>query len=301
MVGQIEMASMENSYAIRHYFTQAVAKFIDDATAARLYELFNQIALLHYEASESVGTLLLTSPNRSCVELALGLTSPLDVADPRGVRKLLQISSASLSVLCDGTQIYGFGRQLRTTKWLPLVEFQHYGRWRLSQREDDWLEVDVSTPPQPNSSLSASIFKDCVQKIFGPISPASAEQLWQLMEAASHQPRGTTVLITPYAAAEVSRLSTQCTLVTPTSLTPQMIKRITAIDGTVIIDLNGVCHAVGAILDGTVSERGDRTRGGRYNSALMYVDSCAAPCMIVTVSQDGPVDYLFRPDRIRHV
>jgi hypothetical protein len=69
-----------------------------------------------------------------------------------------------------------------------------------------------------------------------------------------------------------------------------LLERCTSIDGTVIIDTKGICYAIGAILDGDVSNHGDRTRGGRYNSALMYVDTVAVPSVIVVVSRDGTVD-----------
>jgi hypothetical protein len=51
-----------------------------------------------------------------------------------------------------------------------------------------------------------------------------------------------------------------------------------------------VCHAIGTILDGPATDRGDRTRGGRFNSALMYVDSSPYPSLIVVISQNGTVD-----------
>jgi DisA checkpoint controller-like protein len=86
--------------------------------------------------------------------------------------------------------------------------------------------------------------------------------------------------------------------VRPVELTPSLMERLTAIDGTVIIDTHGVCYAIGAILDGTVTVRGDRTRGGRYNSALMYVDSSPFPSLIVVISQDGMVDLVSKPQEI---
>jgi hypothetical protein len=96
------------------------------------------------------------------------------------------------------------------------------------------------------------------------------------------------------AAAEAARLNSQCTKVKPFALTPAVMEQITSLDGSVVIDPDGVCHAMGAILDGSVSARGNRVRGGRYNSALMYVDSCPFPSLIVVVSQDGMINLVYR-------
>ena len=92
-------------------------------------------------------------------------------------------------------------------------------------------------------------------------------------------------------------------------LTPDngLIKPITAIDGAVMCDFDGVCHAIGVILDGMTiggSQEGsaqgaieskkleeDISRGARYNSAIRYKN--ANPCSIICiVSEDGDVNII---------
>lgn len=217
-----------------------IETYVDESAAQRLWDLFTSIAVLPYESSESTGTLLL-APDRSGVELVLVLNLPLTVAEVRGVRKLLQISSENLSLLCDGAEIYGLGRS-RGPDRLPLVEFQFHGRWCLSDGEHRRLEVDMTGAPKADEWLSESVFIQSLLDAFGPMRPDAVERLWQLMVAASGQPKGTTVLITPYAVTEVVRLGSQCTAIGPLTLTPALVERITGIDGTVIIDLDGVCQ-----------------------------------------------------------
>jgi DNA integrity scanning protein DisA with diadenylate cyclase activity len=60
----------------------------------------------------------------------------------------------------------------------------------------------------------------------------------------------------------------------------------------VLIDPHGTCYAIGAILDGLATEKGDSSRGSRYNSALRYVESSDYPCLAVVVSEDGLVDVI---------
>jgi DNA integrity scanning protein DisA with diadenylate cyclase activity len=69
---------------------------------------------------------------------------------------------------------------------------------------------------------------------------------------------------------------------------------LTAIDGSVLLDTQGVCHAIGVILDGIAKEQqGDPSRGARFNSAVRYVGSRAArSCVVVVISEDGRVDVI---------
>ena len=47
-----------------------------------------------------------------------------------------------------------------------------------------------------------------------------------------------------------------------------------------------------AILDGLATEKGDSSRGSRYNSAVRYVESSRYACLAIVVSEDGLIDLL---------
>lgn len=94
------------------------------------------------------------------------------------------------------------------------------------------------------------------------------------------------------AAGEARRLQPQSTRIAPTALTPQLVASATSIDGGLLLDPGGRCHAIGVILDGTARNVGDPARGSRYNSAIRYLDSAPPPCIILIVSADGMVELL---------
>ena len=57
-----------------------------------------------------------------------------------------------------------------------------------------------------------------------------------------------------------------------------LIKRMASIDGAILADFNGNCHAYGVILDGKAvtdsnDNNGNKDRGARYNSTKTYLDS----------------------------
>ena len=72
---------------------------------------------------------------------------------------------------------------------------------------------------------------------------------------------------------------------------------ITSIDGALMADVNGECHAFGCILDGDAVKEGDPGRGSRYNSIANYVRRfCQRKrdgkgiCFAVVLSEDGFVN-----------
>lgn len=81
----------------------------------------------------------------------------------------------------------------------------------------------------------------------------------------------------------------------------EILTRLTAIDGGIIMDTDGELCAVGVIFDGMVGlkgPQGDMSRGARYNSAKKYVESCPSKTggqrkvVALVVSEDGPIDIL---------
>jgi hypothetical protein len=72
-------------------------------------------------------------------------------------------------------------------------------------------------------------------------------------------------------------------------------RHLTGIDGAVLLDTDGYCHAIGAILDGQATPEGDPARGARFNSAVRYLRSLTdrqIPALAVVVSEDGGVDLI---------
>jgi len=76
-----------------------------------------------------------------------------------------------------------------------------------------------------------------------------------------------------------------------------VIKRLCAIDGAMMVGFTGECFGCGIIIDGEVKIKGDMSRGARYNSAINYVETFnqmyAGERMIgIVVSEDGMVNLL---------
>jgi hypothetical protein len=92
------------------------------------------------------------------------------------------------------------------------------------------------------------------------------------------------------AAFEAARLSDQGTAIHAVQMTPELLERVSGIDGSILLDPAGVCHAIGVILDGEATEVCSPARGSRFNSALRYVSSRDKRRMAVVFSDDRTVD-----------
>lgn len=79
----------------------------------------------------------------------------------------------------------------------------------------------------------------------------------------------------------------------------QSLVQLASIDGALMISLDGICYALGAILDGNASEDSKRGRGARYNSGLAYVNTqykLDNSCLVVVISEDESIDVLMCED-----
>lgn len=264
------------------------AAMLEGTDGDDLYRQFNRISLVPYNEGTNDGYLAL-SPDRYPSLIRLDEPVPLD--NVRGIRKMLQLTSPALSALSNGRVLYGFGGP---TSDLLLVRFQWPGRWCLIKGGKTIVRTRLQAALGGPDSFNEDLFRTALQQVFGGLPAANTNHLWNLMVSATRQQGGTNVLISANAAAEASRLGAQCTKFEPFELTSSIMEQVTSIDGTVVIDPDGKCFAAGAILDGASSRRGDRSRGGRYNSAIMYVDSSPLPSLILVVSKDGMIDLVFR-------
>src|SRR5581483_4432370 len=139
--------------------------------------------------------------------------------------------------------------------------------------EEPLLAVRDGTPMLPNSPLDVQYFCEIVDRL---LPGASISRLVELADA----------------AGEAERLHPQTSRVTPVEISPAMLVQLTAMDGGIIIDPQGRCHAVGVILDGRSCGGELSARGSRFNNAIRYVRSEAPDAVVVVYSADGKIDIL---------
>lgn len=262
--------------------------------AKGLFDSFEALASTAYEGRAGHGSVILAADGHPDVEVSVRLRSPVSVRERLQFRKLLEISDSGLSLLVDGTAIYGLGSvapsydgRREDVFCFTIVE---QGVWTMSHHGLPLLRVANGHPQLPRPRMSPSLFVDSMRRVFASVSDDDIRSIWRLAQTAVSQSKGTMLVVTTSAAQEAKRLAPQALAIEPQRIDSALLRSLTRIDGAVLLTPDGTCHAVGVILDGIATGVGDPGRGARYNSAVRYTAASSAPCLIVIVSEDGMID-----------
>lgn len=294
-----------NRAASKIMYTPGIAIGEKSYVGHNLFERFNLISSLMYEGAEGKGRILLTTLDNDAVNVALALEDPVPFSEPRWARKILQMASAETDLLASTESILGLGGIAKgadpwATQNIFEVEFHDHYHWSLSCGEEVLLVSRYGTPSLPRDKFPRVRLIDTFQRLFPEVNATDVHSFTALFDAAVEQRRGSMLVVAQDAAAEAARLSGQGTKIVPIKLTPELYRRVSNIDGTIIIDPQCNCHAVGVILDGPANDHCTPSRGARYNSGIRYVAASATPRIAIVVSDDRTVDVIpiLRP-RIR--
>lgn len=264
---------------------------------ANLFERFNLISSLMYEGDEGKGRLLLADLESGAVDVALALAEPVSFSEPRWSRKVLQMASAETALLANCESILGLGDVAKgTTPWETQnvfeIEFHDHYHWSLSCGDEVLLVSRYGAPSLPKDKFPRARLFDTFQRLFPEATTEDVAGFIALFDAAVEQRRGSMLVVALDAAAEAARLTGQGTTIVPTKLTPELYRRVSNIDGTIIVDPHCICHAVGVILDGPANKACTPSRGARYNSGVRYVAASATPRLAIVISDDRTVDVI---------
>jgi len=258
-----------------------------------LYEACNAISTLKYEGKEGIGQLVLGRPDHPHVRRRLELLSPVPIREYNAVRKLLQIASGELCLLCDSAEVYGIGTVNESydpaEEDLFVVRFVKNFIWELTHAGHPLMHVRFGVPMLRPTEFPEATFRRDLPRVFQDMTGDRVKNLCQVAKAVAEQKHGAMLVISSSAAEDASRLANQCTRMRPFNPDQDTLSRVTSIDGAVLVDLDGNCHAIGVILDGPASPKCTPSRGARYNSAVRYAYG-RRDCMVLVKSDDGMVN-----------
>ncbi|MGK7881626.1 MAG: DNA integrity scanning protein DisA nucleotide-binding domain protein [Crocosphaera sp.] len=264
----------------------------------RLYDACNMISSLKYEGEEGLGKIVIAEENHPNIKYTLQLKEPIHIQQFRKVRKFLQLAKEDSLIISDAALIYGIG-ELRGNynprdESLFIINFVSHYKWEVLHNNQSMMIVEYQQPRLPKSSIVQDKFYSDLRRIFERIEDTQLSDLWDITIEATKQKHGTMLVITDKAKEESERLGQQCFPLTPLRLNTSIVQQITSIDGSVLIDRNAVCYAVGVILDGNATNKGDASRGARYNSAIRYYEQYGKnkSTVLVIISEDGMIDII---------
>lgn len=124
------------------------------------------------------------------------------------------------------------------------------------------------------------------------------KELERVFDIACQQVHGTVLIVEEDAKSESARLvneSTGIELDNDKVLSDSLTQGVTALDGAVLVDIDGHCYGFGYILDSMKPLKGRPDRGARYNSTARYVwtrRTIEKKTIAVIVSEDKTINII---------
>lgn len=263
-----------------------------------LVETCNRVSQAKYESEEVRGTILVAAKDHSDIELLVEIKEPFSVRDHRKTRKLLEQAGNDISVITNAVNVLGLGRIKPTynpvDESIFSINFIGLNCWDVMHQNTVLMQMRYGIPQFAQEIIDKNKFDADAKRIFGGISDLQLNNLYDLSIAITKLSHGAMLIISGNAEEEANRLHNRAITLKPFPLNVELLPALSAIDGGILIDENGICHANGVILDGIVGNRGDSARGSRYNSAVTYQEyfEFKKPTLIIVVSEDGMVDMI---------
>jgi len=290
-------AEIARRAATRFMYMPAIALKDRTGTGSDLYDRLNMISSLMYEGAKGTGRLLLANPASGSVDLSLEFVDPVPFRQPRWARKVLEMASSGTSLVADCDKIFGLGKVASgvdpwATQDVFQVDFLDHYHWRLSCGQEVMLISKYGIPSLPQAPFAEDRVSDTYERLFSNARRSDLSRFIEILRVAVDDRHGTTLVVSADAEDEALRLQRQGARIAPIRMTPELFGQVSSIDGAILLDPQGVCHAVGVILDGPARPECTPARGSRYNSAIRYVRSSDAPRLAVVVSDDRTIDVI---------
>ena len=283
--------------AVEFMYALGIAIGDGDFFISNLFEQFNLVSSLMYEGTQGTGRLLLAQPAGDAIAMSLQFAEPVPFREPRWARKVLQLATGGTALIADCAQIFGLGdvtadHNPAENQDVFAIEFVDHYHWRLLCGDQVLLVSKYGRPSLPQEELPPALLRDTYQRLFPAADREDFERFWELCQAAVAQCHGSMLVVAQDAECEAARLQGQGARIEPTTLTPALYCQVSGIDGAVLVDPQGVCYAIGVILDGPAHPACIPSRGARYNSGIWYVRAKSTRRLAVVVSDDRTVDVI---------
>ncbi len=274
-------------------FCFAVSLDSDSFLMSDIFDSLNTISSLRYEGGETKGKVIFSRGENPAVDLRLSFETPIPLSNASLARKIVEMSGKEIACITQGDLgLVGLGVMRPDMGKMFHAVFSGHYRWELYYGNTHLMTTAFGVPAFPSTRLGKETFWANIKRIMSTQPNVNFVQIWDCVSAAMEQGHGTMLVISEDAKAEAQRLTRQSLPITPVELTPDIVRRISGIDGAILIGVDCFCHAIGVILDGLATTDGDPARGARYNSAIRYVRSSSTDTLCIVVSEDGKVDMI---------
>ena len=278
-------------------------------------QIFTELSALEYERETAAGCIVILESGDSTDDILIKLSNDysFSFSNCRQLRKLLEISDVECPMIIQGKReeypsdedfttiiirekcVYGYNT---VDQCKARIVFDGHLSWNLQCSSNVILLYRNGGYKVPIAKRADSKYSEKCVELFG-VDKCNKEQLEELFEELITQDKGTSILVTDVAQNTAQRLAKagRGFLIDPIDLHKVMnkIRRLSSIDGCLIVDPMGCCFGLGMILDGEAVAQGNPARGARFNSLMNYVKWRKSKCeteknFVLIVSEDKMID-----------
>lgn len=262
-----------------------------------MFQTLSSLSQLKYEGERGSGRLAVAAGDDPRLRYITRFAEPVPLGQTRWIRKLLQMSTRETPLIADYEHAFGLAQVADGGPPLFHADFADQHEWLYKVGDTTLLHCRFGEPSLPKDAVDPIRFADTLRRLFPEMSDNALVVNQTTLLEMTRQPHGSMIVIARDAADEAARLEAQGTRIAPTRLTPDMLNHASRIDGTILVDPEGMVHAIGVILDGDAHALCTPSRGARYNSGIRYVAAANEPRVALVMSEDRTLDVipLLRP------
>lgn len=293
---------------VKAQLSGSLASFMYDALALADPDIITAISCQMYESKPCKGTLSFADKNDFHRSKMVKYTNKVEISisNIKYIRKLLESIQSNQTLMAtknEKTSVWDIVGVAEKQEVGFYIEFNGCASWRLCHALN-------SSPQNVKTSLFeyrdgiysyprnyGIVQKEFKNKLKSVTNRNNLKKLQKIANNVVNCGHGTAIIFIQSdtnGSNEINRikklrLGTNINPIDLTTCDQQVIFNMTAVDGAVVVDTNGICHCFGVILDGVASKKGDPSRGARHNSLKHYVEYCkkmGIKAVAVVVSED---------------
>ena len=186
------------------------AKRLTDGAAYRatrwlcdLFSSVNEFASLGYERGGAKGHIVIASHKMAADRLQVRFQQPVPINRARSMRKLLELTDDSTSVLVDDPGAYGLGSCAFGPNVVEIFVTGH-AEWELSIDGSALVRVSYGQATLPRPLLNIDEFTDTAERILGTIEHS---RIWAIIQQAQTCGHGMALVVSGDPKGEAARLA----------------------------------------------------------------------------------------------
>ena len=284
-----------DAYQAHRLHARVAAEFLARVTGyPDAFAGLNIIASLKYEKQDCSARIAFSG--EGIIPLKAAFHPPPSLLHYNKVRKLLAAMDSHLCLAASGDRLVGIARdQDIHGPEVHLASFLKHQTWELSCQGRVLLRNEEGRLSAGRRQMRDKEIAAFARSVLD-LDEAGAARILQLIKGAAGAGHGGMLIFSEEAAQEAERLCEDGIRVNPFMPESRDLPAFSVMDGAILMDLTGRCHALGVILDGPACAGADSSRGARYNSALRYhAKNVGKKLLLAVLSDDGMLNLIPDP------